>query len=120
MKLARPASALAAVAVLAAGCGTTTSATSSPGATQTANVLVCQHYSVQRAWVKHLAMPTLSDALKFAGYVAADSAEAQPGTPLARDLDTMTADEQHLKSSYAASARVVADCEALGITFTAG
>jgi hypothetical protein len=111
MRVARPLAALAIAATAAAlaACGGST-----PSA-QSADVIVCQHYKVQRAYVKNLAEPTLADAIKFEGWIAVDAAQATPGTALARDLDAMSADEQHLTSSYDASARVLADCTALGV-----
>lgn len=119
MGLRRSASAIAALGILAAGCGTVQASTQTTtnASVTPANVVVCRHYRVQRAWVKGLAMPTMGDGIKFATWVGVDSAQAQHGTPLARDLGAMSADEQALKSSYAASARVRADCRALGVRF---
>jgi len=79
------------------------------------NTQVCQHYQTQRAWVKGLAKPTITDALKFETYVAADEAESN-GT-LQQDFAAMSAAEQKQKSSLAASQKVIADCQALGIRF---
>ena len=112
MRTARPLAALAvaATALTLAACG----GSASPG--QPANVIVCQHYKVQRAFVKNLAEPTLADAIKFEGWIAVDAAQATPGTALARDLGAMSADERHLTSSYDASGRVLNDCTALGVT----
>lgn len=74
------------------------------------NDLVCQHYLAQRAWVKHVTFPTLADTAKLMVYIAADDAQAQPGTQLARDLDAMVTDMQAGRPVYAASKRVYADC----------
>lgn len=81
------------------------------------DVRVCQHYRTQRAYVKNLAEPTLAGAVKFAGWVAADAGQATPGSAVSRDLNAMMRDEQTSQSSYAASGRVLKDCEALGVTF---
>jgi len=110
MRTARPLAALA-IAVAAV----TLTACGGAAAQQSANVIVCQHYKVQRAYVKNLAEPTLADAIKFEGWIAVDAAQATPGTALARDLAAMSADEQHLTSSYDASARVLAACTAIGV-----
>jgi hypothetical protein len=101
-----------AAGLLAAACGG-----SAAPSRDAANTRVCGHYRTQRAHVKSLAEPTLADAVKFATWVAADAAEATPGTPLARDLAAMSTAEQDGTSSYAASARVLKDCTALGVTF---
>lgn len=114
----RTAAAGACAAALLAGCGGSGTAALTVSHSQNANnVRVCQHYRIQRAWVKNLAEPTMADALKFATWVAADAGQATPGTALARDLGTMHKAELKLTSSYAASRRVVQDCEALGVTF---
>jgi hypothetical protein len=60
--------------------------------------------------MKHVTYPTMADALKLEGYVAADDAQAQPGTQLRRDLDAMAADYRKGQSPYAASKRVYLDC----------
>jgi hypothetical protein len=93
-------------AAVFAGCGGGTSAPQT--GTPAANALVCQHYLAQRAWVKHLTYPTLADAIKFEGYVAAD--EAQASGKLRRDLAAMLASMQAGRSDYAASVRVYRDC----------
>lgn len=106
--------------MLLTGCaaGAAASGNSTPAASQNVNnIRVCDHYRTQRAYVKNLAEPSMSDALKFATWVAADAAEATHGTTLARDLNAMSAAQQKLKSAYAASKRVVQDCEALGVKF---
>ena len=91
---------------------------SSHAATQDANnVRVCHHYRTQRAWVKNLAEPSLADALKWMGWVAADAGEATPGTQLAHDLGGMYAGMQKNRNIYPVSTRVLKDCEALGVTF---
>lgn len=106
------AAAACAAGLLAAGCSATATASQNAG-----NVRVCQHYAVQRAYVKNLTEPTVADALKFETWIAADTAEATPGTALARDLGAMSTAERKLQSSYAASLRVLKDCTALGVTF---
>jgi len=114
MRTARPLAVLAiAVTALAlAACGGTSAP---PG--QAANVIVCQHYKVQRATVKNLAEPTVADAVKFRGWVAVDAAQATPGTAVARDLGVMATAQTADAAYYAASGRVLADCTALGVTF---
>lgn len=111
MTLRTAAAAACAAGLLAAACGGGTASQN------VNNVRVCEHYRTQRAHVKSLAEPSLADALKFATWVAADAAEATPGTTLARDLNAMTRAQQKLTSPYAASRRVVKDCTALGVTF---
>jgi prolyl-tRNA editing enzyme YbaK/EbsC (Cys-tRNA(Pro) deacylase) len=111
MKIRALAAMMAAVAI--AGCAahgtSTTAAKSAPvSGTQAANTLVCQHYLKQRAWVKGLTYPTLGDALKFEGYVAADSAEASG--KLGRDLGKMLKSMQAKQGDHAASAVVYYDC----------
>ena len=103
----------AAVALTLAACGG-----SSHAATRDVNnVRVCHHYRIQRTYVKNLAEPTLADAIKWEGWVAADAGQATRGTQLASDLGEMYADMQKLRSIYAISTRVVNDCEALGVKF---
>ena len=97
-----------AVALTLTACGSTTH--------PSGNTLTCQHYRTQRAWVMGLATPTLTDGAKFAAWVALD---AQRSTgQLHTDLAAMAADEQADRSSYAASSRVLADCQALGVKFS--
>lgn len=79
------------------------------------NTQVCQHYKTQRAWLKGLAKPTLTDALKFETWIAADEAEST-GT-LHNQFAALSSDEQHQKSSYADSMKVYGTCEALGVNF---
>ena len=105
--------ALAATALTLTACGGSSQAASQ----NTNNVRVCQHYRVQRAYVKNLAEPSLGDALKWMGWVAADAGQATPGTQLASDLNQMAAGMQKNRSIYAVSVRVLKDCEALGVTF---
>jgi hypothetical protein len=102
---------IVALVLILAGCGGGTGHASA----QPANVRVCQHYARQRAWVKNLTYPTMADALKFVEYVAADDAESSG--QLHHDLAAMSAAEAAGRSSYAASGRVLADCEALGVKF---
>lgn len=90
---------------------------SAPASSSADNVRVCQHYRTQRAYVKNLATPTLSDAIKWEGWVAVDSGQATPGTQVASDLKEMYADMQGTRSLYAISGRVLDDCKALGVTF---
>lgn len=97
--------AAAALVLALAACGGGTPAPATSG-----NALVCQHYLAQRSWLKHVTYPTLADALKFRGYVAADDGQAQPGTQLRRDLDAMSADMAASRPDYAASKRVYYDC----------
>jgi len=112
--LAITALALVILTLTGTACGGTSTA-------QPANIRVCQHYQAQRAWVKNLAEPSLADAIRFETWVASDAWQAIPGTPLARDLSAMSAAQQDANSPpgavYAASARVVGDCAALGVTF---
>ncbi len=44
-----------------------------------ANLLACQHYETQRAWVKSLAFPTLADVTRMDEGLAADVDES-PGS----------------------------------------
>jgi hypothetical protein len=112
MKRILSVAALALAGTLAAGCGGGTSApvassrtsapvvnsaTSAPAA-NSGNALVCQHFRAQLAWKEHLTFPTLADAFKYEGYVAADDAEATG--KLRHDLDGMLAKMQGKKSSY--------------------
>ena len=107
----KQAAALAATAIALTACG------GAQPAHDANNVRVCQHYRTQRAYVKNLAEPTLSDALKWMGWVAADAGQATPGTQLATDLNQMAAGMQKNQSIYAVSTRVLKDCETLGVTF---
>jgi hypothetical protein len=119
MRAARYA-AIAAAAVVAltlTACGGSTKAA---GATAD-NILVCQHYRIQRAHVKNLATPTLTDAIQFETWVALDAAQATPGTAVARDLAALSA-AQHDTSGpqsavYNTSTRVLTACQAIGVTF---
>ena len=104
-----PLGTVAAVLVLA-GCGGSAAANPHTGVTSSANALVCRHYLAQRNWVKNLTYPTLADAAKFAGYVAADDGQATPGTQLRHDLDAMVTAIQHHHADYTASKRVYGDC----------
>ena len=119
MRITRPLTALAiaaaALTLTACGGGSTTA---TAAAAQPANVRVCQHYQLQRTWVKNLTEPTLADAVKFETWVAVDAGQAAHGTALARDLGAMSAAQQNTSSAvYGASVRVVHDCAALGVTF---
>jgi hypothetical protein len=101
----------AATALALTACGTAQSAS------DVNNIRVCHHYRTQRTYVKNLAEPTLADAIKWEGWVAADAGQATPGTQLARDLGVMYADMQKLRDIHAISTRVMKDCTALGVTF---
>jgi hypothetical protein len=106
----------AVVALVAAGCG---GAAPPAHPAATGNTRVCEHYRAQRAIVLNAATPNLGDAVKIVGWVAADQAQAAPGTPLARDLGKMLiAMQGHGGSTYTASRAVAADCAALGVKFT--
>jgi hypothetical protein len=85
--------AAAAGLVLAVGCSSGGAPAPSGG-----NALVCQHYRAQNSWREHLTFPTVADTVKWVGYVAADAAEAQPGTKLARDLHN---EERAMKNAIA-------------------
>jgi hypothetical protein len=112
----RTATLLAAAALALAACGGGAHASQ-----DASNVRVCQHYKVQRAYVKNLAAPTLADAAKVIAWTALDAQQATPGTPLARDLNAMSAAQQATSgpanATYEASRRVLNDCTALGVTF---
>lgn len=112
----RTATAVACAAILLAGCGGGAAASQNVN-----NIRVCGHYRTQRAHVKSLAEPSLTSALKFATWVAADAAGATHGTALARDLNDLSNAQQNPKSPqssvYNSSRRVVKDCEALGVKF---
>jgi len=112
--------AVAAAAAITAG----TAACGNPGhpaGWSADNVRVCEHYRTQRADIKAIAEPTLADAQKAIVWVAADAAEATPGTPLARDLNAMSAAQVNLNGPdsavYETSRRVEQDCAALGVAF---
>lgn len=105
--------AAACAAVLLAACSTT----GGQDANNANNIRVCGHYRIQRAHVKNLAEPTIADALRLETWVAADAAEATPGTTLASDLGDMASGMAHTRSIYAPSLRVIKDCTALGVTF---
>src|SRR5215471_1744819 len=113
---------IAAAAVLAAALVACSGGGSGNPAGWTAdNVRVCQHYRTQRAGIKAIAEPVLADAETFVVWVAADAAQATPGTPLARDLHALSAAQADLSAPDSAvhdtSARVLADCAALGVSF---
>lgn len=84
------------------------------------NLRVCQHYATQRAHVKNLAEPSLTDAIQFETWVALDAQQATPGTAVARDLGDLSAAQRDSSSPqsavYNASTRVLKDCQALGVT----
>jgi hypothetical protein len=122
-------------ALLLAACGSTVATPKPPSASQQAasvarqdNLTACQHYKVQRAAAKALVYPTLADVTKFVVGLATDTADAAPGTPLDRELTIMLAGEQKniaaigntgakTVSVEAISEKVLAACEALGVTF---
>jgi len=120
MKPTTTAALTAAAATLAgvlAACGSP-----SPAQSQPANVRVCQHYAVQRAWVLSLTKGNMTDALKFISYVATDAMQAEPGTAVRADFGQLAAAQQAPDSPdsavYAASQAVLRDCRALGVHFT--
>ena len=113
---------LAACALALAACSGAPAPLSATAAAQATGpaadaVLVCHHYMTQRAWVRSLARPTLADALKIEGYIAADVTESG-GTPgrLHADLAAMYADGKAGRDVHAASMRVLRDCAAIGVT----
>lgn len=71
------------------------------------NVRACQDYRVQGVRAK--AHPVLADVPKWAAWVAADAAEASPGTQLRRDLTSWASDP------VSAHGRILADCAAVGV-----
>lgn len=109
-----------ALALLAAitGCGGSAAAHPAQSPAAPGNVRVCEHYRTQRAYILGLAEPSAADALKFIGWVTADAAQAEPGSPLARDLHAMHKAQLNDGPVYAASGRVLKDCEALGVKFS--
>lgn len=110
----RPAAFLLAAAfalTAAAGCA----AAASPASTS-ANLLVCQHYEVQRAWVFAQSEPTVADAVKFIGWLGVDA--GQSTGQLHADLNAMLAADAAGKSPGPASSRVLGDCQALGVKFS--
>jgi len=115
--LSRPLAITAAALTLAA-CGGNAAAQPAKSAD---NIRVCQHYRTQRAHVKNLAMPTLTDAIQFETWVALDAQQATPGTAVARDLADLSAAQRDTNGPqsavYDASTRVLTDCTALGVTF---
>jgi hypothetical protein len=100
---------LAAACVLAAGCGSGAAPAHEAGT----NTLVCRHYLTQRHWARSLTYPTLADAVKYAGYISADAAQATPGTRLAADLKADLAAGLHNGPVAAAAARVLRDCRSV-------
>lgn len=110
---------LAAAAALIAGCGGTAAAV--PGtqhAAASGNTRVCEHFRTQRNFVLNDATPNLAAAVKIESWIAVDQAQATPGSPLARDLNTMLHAMQSTQGSdYTASRQVLRDCQALGVTF---
>ena len=107
--------------LLAAGCSSTApiSAASAVQGTGSAadRVLVCHHYMKQRAWIRGIATPTVGDAIKFIGYVAADTAQSEGTGRLHSDLAALAAAQRSAAGPvYATSVRVYNDCAAIGIT----
>jgi hypothetical protein len=80
------------------------------------NLAVCQHYEAQRAWVLGLTEGTAADAEQFEADLSTDA--GQSAGQLHADLAAMLADDAAGQSSYVASGAVLADCEALGVTFS--
>lgn len=109
-----------ALLVLVAACGSTAPGATEPVAATSApasgNLLVCQHYQVQRAWVLGLAEPTAADAIKFIGWLGVDA--GQSAGPVHADLEAMLNADAAGQSPGPASSRVLADCEALGVKFS--
>lgn len=99
------------IGVTACG-GSPSSNSTATSSGNTANALVCQHYRAQYRWKMHVTFPTAADAVKWEGYVAADEAEAQPGTRLAHDLQQELAAMQGKRNSYRNGA-VARDCGAV-------
>lgn len=110
--------AIAATALTLTACGGSTAA---QPARATGNIRVCQHYRTQRTYVQNTATPTLADTAKVEAWVALDAQQATPGTALKRDLSAMSAAQLDANTPasavYDASARVLHDCTALGVTF---
>lgn len=106
--------ALAALTLTACSSGSTVALTAAHDAN---NVRVCGHYRTQRAYIKGLAEPAVADAVKFEMWVAADAAQATPGTPVARDLAALSKAQRNYGPVYAVSTRVLNDCTALGVKF---
>jgi len=94
------------------------SATAAAAATGAAadQALVCHHYMKQRAWVRSLAKPTLADALRMEGYIAADVGQSEGTGKLHTDLQAMLTAMQHTRDVHAASERIYQDCAAIGVT----
>src|SRR5205823_1035048 len=104
MKRKTPAAAVLAGLITLTGCGGGAGHTAQHAAADPRNMRVCEHYRTQRAFVLNDAEPSLADAAKVLGWVAADQAQAVPGSPLARDLDKMlTAMQGSHGSTYTAS-----------------
>jgi len=117
---ARIAGGILAAALTATGCGSAApmSATAAASATGPAAdaALVCHHYMTQRAWIRSLAKPTLADALKAQGFIAADLAESAGTGKLHADLAAEHAAAQAGKDISAEAQRVRGDCAAIGVT----
>jgi hypothetical protein len=99
--------AAAAGVVLLAACGSS-AATAGPSS-PAANTLACQHYLRQYHWKQNLAFPSMADAIKWETYVAADGAQAAPGTKLAHDLGQELLAMQGKKNTYK-NGTVYKDC----------
>ena len=107
--------------LLAAGCSSAapiSAASAVQGTGSTADrALVCHHYMKQRAWIRGIAAPTVADAIKFIGYVAADVAQSAGTGKLHADLAALAAAQRSATGPvYATSTRVYNDCAAIGIT----
>lgn len=96
-------------------------ACSSAAPAASGSLLACQHYRAQRAWVKSLVNPTLSqelaDVVRFQVDLGLDNQDATPRTPVFADLVVMTTYEKENKSVEAISKKLMDDCTALGVTF---
>ena len=109
-----------ALLALVAACGSTAPGASQPltgtSAPASGNVLVCQHYAVQRSFVLHLAEPDVADALKFIGWLGVDG--QQSTGKVHADLVAMLNADAAGRSPGPASSRLLTDCEALGVKFS--
>ena len=106
--------------LLAAGCSSAapmSAASAVQGTGNTADrVLVCHHYMKQRAWIRSITSPTLSDAIQAETDIAVDVTQSEGTGKLHADLAAMYRAGKAGHDIHGLSELVYQDCAAIGIT----
>ena len=112
--------------VLLTACGSTAAKTTTATSVPTSvDLLACQHFASQGAYMAKLATPTLLDIAQFTGWVKLDASESDGA--LSSDFASLYAalnavisrpGDSDTSAITTADGRVKRACDALGLTFS--